>query len=104
MKICNEEGVHYAALWIIACMHLHAYAMDHEDSSFITRDRFYKEGHKIMWREQCNQRDREQEEETESGRMDVDDEDEDIELLEGKLKQEELKKELLAWIDGISNK
>ena len=41
VKIHNEEGVHYAALWIIAYIHLHAFALDHEDDEFITKDQLH---------------------------------------------------------------
>ena len=99
VKIHDEEGVHYAALWIIACIHLHAFSLDHEDNEFITKAQFYKEGHKIMQREQ-HHRNRERENKDKIGVMEADNEDEDIELLEGKLRWEELKKGLFTWIDS----
>lgn len=77
----------FASLWITACIHLHTFAIDHEDAKFITRDRFYRLGQKIIrkegqeWREWIEERERE----AEQIEHDIDVQGE-IELLEGKLK------------------
>ncbi|KAF8239431.1 hypothetical protein L208DRAFT_1067682, partial [Tricholoma matsutake] len=51
VQINNEENLQFTSLWITACIHLHAFAMDHEDAQFVTKDWFYKAGHKIMRKE-----------------------------------------------------
>jgi hypothetical protein len=51
VHINDEDSLQFASLWITACIHLHTFAMDHEDAQFVTRDRFYKLGWKIMKRE-----------------------------------------------------
>ena len=51
VHINDEDSLQFASLWITACIHLHTFAMDHKDAQFVTRDRFYKLGRKIMKRE-----------------------------------------------------
>jgi hypothetical protein len=95
----NENGVQYAALWITSCIALHAFAMDHENRSHFSTDRFYREGHRIMRVEmrECAEWQAEREEhiarEEEKGDI-----GQQIELLEGKLKREELKKVLFTYL------
>jgi hypothetical protein len=36
---------------VTACIHLHTFALDHEDMQFVNRDTFYKKGWKIAKKE-----------------------------------------------------
>ena len=54
-RINDEKGLQLASLWITACIHLHTFAMDHEDAWFITKDKFYKVGQRIIIKERHEQ-------------------------------------------------
>jgi len=89
----------YATLWIIACIHLHAFAVKHEAVQNLSRDKFYREGRKYQKKQQqierrWRQEQRRQAEETEEGL----DKAEDVAILEGKLKRVELKVALLEHL------
>jgi hypothetical protein len=99
VKMNNEKGLQLASLWITACIHLHTFAMDHEDKQFITRDKFYKVGRKIMRKEKRELAEWNAAREEEAMQVENMDEEGEIELLEGKLKRERLKKELFAYLD-----
>jgi serine phosphatase RsbU (regulator of sigma subunit) len=100
VRIDNEKGMHFASLWITACIHLHAFAMDHEDARFITRDKFFKLGKRIMRRERQRQREWDEAREQVAEQIEADMEERgEVELLEGKLKRERLKKELFAHLN-----
>lgn len=93
--INDERGLHYGTLWITACILLHAFAIDHESSTFTTRDRFFREGLKILRQEQQADRDNEE------MAMDIDNNgDDEGELTKGKLKHEQLKGLLFAHLDN----
>jgi hypothetical protein len=101
VRINNESSLQFASLWITACIHLHAFAMDHEDAQFITRDQFYKLGQKIMKRERRELREWNEAREEEVLQSEREREEQgEIELLEGKLKREKLKKALFTYLDG----
>lgn len=104
VAISNEKLLHFATLWIIGCIHLHAFAMKHEEGQDMRRDTFYREGHKYQkkqrkaeekWRRRQRRRQAENEEEL--------DRNDDIELLEGKLKREELKDAIIAYFGMDEN-
>ena len=101
IRINDEKGLQYAALWVTACIHLHAFALDHEDMQFVNRDTFYKKGRKIAKKERREYTEWRAEQELAAleGEINAGGRGE-IELLEGKLKREELKKELLAYLDA----
>ena len=95
LRIDNPSHIQFAVLWIIACIHLHAFAIGHEQGSNISKDGFYQKGELIMrkeaerkraWLEEQENHAMEEEEERENRR--------DMELLEGRIKREELKKSL----------
>jgi hypothetical protein len=86
-------------MWIIACIHIHAFAMRHEEIGNISRDSSYKEGRMYQqkaarveqkWKREQRQRMVCEEEELEA----ID----DIELLEGKIKREKLKEKLFTFL------
>ena len=93
----NEKGVQYASLWITSCIVLHAFAMDHEANGMVSKDAFFREGCNIMENERREHDAWLTEREEQAAREDKDrEEGREIELLEGKLKREELKKDLFA--------
>ena len=100
VHIDNSEGLRYATLWVSACVYLHAFAMNHEDGRFYSQDQFYKDGQAYMkeqriqerrWRRHERQHNTNEENRREEAR--------DLELLEGKIKREELKEQLFRYID-----
>lgn len=101
VRINNERGLQFASLWITACIHLHAFAMDHEDAHFITKDKFFKLGQRIMRQERRELREWNEAREREAAQLEEDmDEQGEIELLEGRLKRERLKEALFTHLDG----
>jgi hypothetical protein len=102
VRINNEPSLQFASLWITACIHLHAFAMDHEDARFITKNRFYRLGQKIIRKERRELREWNEARERDAMQIEEDMEERgEIELLEGKLKREKLKKELFAYLDRL---
>ena len=100
VSIKGQRGVQYATLWIIACINLHAFAMRHEAGDDMRKDKFYRDGKKYQQKqerlERMWKRDRRRRTEEEEAELD---EDDDVELLRGKIKREELKEELLRYLD-----
>ena len=94
--------MHFASLWITACIHLDAFGngLDHEDAQFITRDKFFKTGKRIIRRERQKLKEWNEAREQVAEQIEADMEERgEIELLEGKLKREKLKKELFAHLN-----
>jgi hypothetical protein len=100
----------FAALWVTACIAVHSFAMDHEDGSKVTNDDFYIQGLGIMQAEKAAKEAEllAEEQARDAARaagqyVDVemveDQGDRDLNLLEGRLKREELKKALLQYIN-----
>jgi hypothetical protein len=89
VRINNENNIQFAALWITACINLHAFAMDHEDDAYVTRDVFYKKGLKIARKERRAKAARERRQLREGNEADDEEDngdDNDVGLREGKLK------------------
>ena len=104
LRVCinNEKSIQYATLWITTCIHLHMFAMDHEDGTFISRDRFLKQGLKIMRQEKAMREEWETEQAANADILEIEREvSQDIGLLEGKLKREELKEELFTYLNSL---
>lgn len=104
LRICinNEKSIQYATLWITTCIHLHMFAMDHEDGTFVSRDRFLKQGLKIIRQEKAMQEEWEAEQAAHGEILEIEREvSQDIGLLEGKLKREELKEELFTYLNSL---
>lgn len=104
LRICinNEKSIQYATLWITACIHLHMFAMDHEDGTFISRDRFFRQGLNIMRQERAMREEWEAEQGAHAEILEIEREvSQDISLLEGKLKREELKEELFTYLGNL---
>lgn len=97
----DEKGVQYASLWITSCIALHAFAMDHEKETPLSTNNFYKQGRKLMRDERRERESWQMEREEQLAREEADGDDgHDIELLEGRLKREELKKELFMYMEN----
>jgi hypothetical protein len=76
--------------------------MDHENGVHISKDKFFRTGVKLMRKE------RRAREAWQAERQDVatvvegeEDENNDVGLLEGKVKREELKQKLFAYLDSV---
>ena len=75
--------------------------MDHEDGLHISRDVFYQEGYRIMLRERQELREWQQQREEQAATEEEERvQNRDVELLEGRLKREELKKSLFAFFNS----
>lgn len=96
----DERGVQYASLWITGCIVLHAFAMDHEKDTPLSNNDFYKAGRKLMRDERRERESWQIEREEQLARAEADGEDgHDIELLEGRVKRENLKRELFKYME-----
>lgn len=97
IRIDKPNDLQYATLWITSCILLHSFAMEHEGGIDLSKDRFYLKGLRIM-RKEARRREAEGiEEDRDEGGNEADDE---VELLEGKIRRENLKKDLLAWLNN----
>ena len=98
VRINQSNHLQYASLWITTCVLLHAFAMEHEGGIDFSTDQFYRKGQELMRRERVErergviERDVYSAEEGEAAH--------DIELIEGRLKWEELKKALFSHLYG----
>jgi DDE superfamily endonuclease len=87
LSIDGEEGLKYATYWIMACINLHTFAMNHEDGHNMSKDKFYQDEIKYQRRqkkeEQKWQRERRQRAAREEDEQEQND---DIDLLNGWIK------------------
>lgn len=99
VRIDNPKQLTFATLWVTACINLHSFAMNHETGADMEKDSFFKQGVKYAkerrvkerrWRHILRRVRRKVQ-----GRRGV---DEEIELLEGKIKRQMLKEELLQYV------
>ena len=99
ISINESAPIHYASLWITSCIILHIFAIRQEARLDISTNEFYLEGLHIVEEERvviaaqraaAENRAVANENEWDGFR--------EVELLEGKLKQEDLKKELFAHL------
>lgn len=102
LRVDHTEAHIFATLWIATCIHLHNFTVAHENKENPEADQFYIEGQRYMEedRARCNEwmaaaRERLGGEEEQYG------DEEGIELLEGKIKREELKKALFEHLDMV---
>ena len=99
VNINDEDKIIYATLWIVSCIHLHAFATGHETGINTSTDSFYHKGIKTMEKEAQKYANWHAEREANAGQIEAQREaSRDIELLEGKLKREELKKSLFEFL------
>lgn len=99
IAINSEQHLQFASLWVTTCILLHTFAMHFEEGQWVSSNQFYKEGEEIMAEERESRQEwlaaREAAADAAEGELEL---DEEIELLEGKLKREELKKKLFDWL------
>lgn len=99
VAINDEDHIKYATLWIISCILLHAFAIGHETGINISTDVFYHKGIQIREKEAQMYAEWHNEREENAQRVEGErEEGRDIELLEGKIKREELKKSLFEFL------
>jgi hypothetical protein len=101
LRIDDPDAHKFATLWIASCIHLHNFAIGHEEKENPEADVFYIEGHRYLAR-QREEEDRWREERRVQLQEEEADYDlvENVELLEGKIKREELKKALLNYLEN----
>lgn len=100
IQINESAHLHFASLWITTCIILHCFAMQYERGEDIQSDQFYLDGIRIMQEEATKRAARKAAEEEHAADMErVREADRDIELLEGRIKREDLKKELFAYLN-----
>ena len=76
--------------------------MDHKDGIFVSRDRFLRQGLKIMRQEKAAWEEWEAEQAAHAEILESEREvSQDIGLLEGKVKREELKEELFMYLNSL---
>ncbi|KAJ8580320.1 hypothetical protein M405DRAFT_834491 [Rhizopogon salebrosus TDB-379] len=85
VRLDNEDHVQYASLWIVTCIHLHAFTLGHQKGILAEEAQRDAELQEAM-EQRVNLEEQGKEESW------------DITLLEGKLKREELKKSLFEYI------
>ena len=97
IQINEIAHIHFASLWITSCIILHTFTIWHEAGPEMSNDEFYSEGIQIMEEEKKLEVTRKAAAEaraaTDEGQWEA---ARDIDLLEGKLMREYLKKELFA--------
>lgn len=94
LQLSNSRHVQFATYWIIACIALHNFALEHELNGNIEMDEFFQEGQEAL------QIDRDGQELDVEGDADGDAgaDARDLDLLRGRLKREELKQKLFDHI------
>ena len=101
LRIDDPDAHKFATLWIASCIHLHNFAIGHEKKENPEADVFYIEGRWYLERER-EEEDRWREEQRVQLQEEEADYDvvENVELLEGKIKWEELKKALFNYLEN----
>ena len=100
-QINDSEGLQVAVFWVTACIVIHSFAMDHE--AFISdgeTDEIFQDGLYILAEEQPARTSRRRVEDAHSNLQERA-RRHDIELLEGRLKREELKQALFRHLDEM---
>lgn len=101
LRIDDPDSHKFATLWIASCIHLHNFAIGHEGKENPEADTFYIEGCRYLEKER-----REVNRWLEERRVQLQEEEaeydvvESVELLEGKIKREELKKALFNYLEN----
>ncbi|THU80473.1 hypothetical protein K435DRAFT_695627, partial [Dendrothele bispora CBS 962.96] len=97
LRIDNRKSLQFASLWIIVCIILHNFALEHEDDIDHSSDVFFRRGNQIVHGE-ISDKEAEQIAHEMAGGTNVEEEGDEIGLLEGKLKREELKQLLFEYL------
>jgi hypothetical protein len=98
LHVDDQKGLAFTTLWVMSCIHLHNFAIMHEQSGDVQADTFFIKGQRIieqerqLWETWGGLRRQQLAEEE----LEYDDE-ENIQLLEGKLKWEKLKQAMREY-------
>lgn len=97
----NDRDSHISAtLWIAACIHLHNFALGHEQNEHPESDCFFLKGQQYIQEDKVQYEIWRQHEIENREQLERDyNDEEEIELLEGKLMRENLKKELFRYLN-----
>lgn len=98
VRIDSVQDKSFATLWVISCIHLHNFALMHEQGMDMEADQFYITGVQLMEEERVaveNWQNMLAEQ-----LFTVEDDDEVVSLLEGRLKREMLKEALFSHLDA----
>ncbi|KAF7358190.1 DDE Tnp4 domain-containing protein [Mycena venus] len=96
LRIDNKEHQLFATVWVIACMVVHNFCMEHERlTTRFELDTFFQEGRRIMEEEQAQKSNDDQNDEEMDSVALAD--ARDIELLEAQIKHEKLKQALFDF-------
>ena len=99
ISINESAHIHYVSLWITSCIILHTFAIQQEARLDTSTNEFYLEGLRIVEEERVSiAAQRPAAEDRAVANENERDGFREVELLEGKLKQEVLKKELFAHL------
>ncbi|KAF7372357.1 DDE Tnp4 domain-containing protein [Mycena venus] len=98
LRIDNKEHQLFATVWVIACMVVHNFCMEHEHlTTRFELDTFFQEGRRIMEEEQAQKSNDDQNDEEMDNVALAD--ARDIELLEAQIKREKLKQALFDFYE-----
>ncbi|KAJ3499981.1 hypothetical protein NMY22_g19418 [Coprinellus aureogranulatus] len=100
LRIDNKKHVQFVTFWIIACMAIHNFAMQHEHIADFTLDSFFQEGLRIVSEDQPTDEERVATDTASSERERVRIDERDIELLRARIKREEIKGQLFDYLDS----
>jgi hypothetical protein len=99
ISINETAHIHYASLWITSCIILYTFAVRHEAGLDVSTNEFYLEGLQIAEEERVSgAAQRAAAEDRAVGNESEWETLKEVELLEGKLKRETLKKELFVYL------
>jgi hypothetical protein len=100
LTIDGEQGLKYATYWIMACINLHTFAMNHEDGRNMSKDKFYRDGVKYQRKQRREEQNwRRERRQTAAREEEQREQNDDIDLLDGWIKREELKEELFKYMN-----
>ncbi|RXW15588.1 hypothetical protein EST38_g10265 [Candolleomyces aberdarensis] len=97
LRIDKQKDLTFACLWIASCIHLHNFALHHSNNTNPETDQFFIEGQQLMLQE-CREQAEWAQTQMDIGEDDTLDIEERVELIEGRLKREELKERLLEYL------
>ena len=98
LRIDQPEHIQFACIWIISCIVLHSFAIEHEQGREVEVDDFFQDGIAILEQDRrANMEDSDEahirtEREREAAH--------DVELLRGRLRREQLKRDLFMYLDS----
>lgn len=101
MRINEAEHIQYTCIWIICCIVLHTFAIQHESGIDLEGDQFYNEG--MAWLQLQENQNPENNEDFEEAALQSDrqrDAAHDVELIRGRIQRQKLKDALFMYLDS----